>query len=232
MYHKSKGILLRKIKLTGGGFMLKIFTSEYGIRSYFGRTSKQMKNKYLPLSIVNLTGFQQPKKTVYSLKEYELATPLRDIYQNIYKSNVLMFINEILNQVIQEEEPNPEKFTFLESKIIELEDEKFDSNFHLVFLIQLTSYLGFEPDTNGEGTYYDYSEGECTFSSPAHAHFFDQEETLLFLTICKAAFDTNENFHLSNTSRKRGLQLIITYYRYHTEMRELKSLPVLEMIFN
>lgn len=232
MYHKSQGILLRKVKLTGGGFIVKIFTAQFGIRSYFGRTSKQNKNKYLPLSIVHITGFQQPKKTIYSLKEYELAFPFRDIYQNIYKSNVLIFINEVLNQVIQEEEANPQKFTFLESKIMELEKEQFDPNFHLLFLVQLTSFLGFEPDTHGTGTYYDYAEGELTFSTPTHSHFFDQEETVLFQSICKASFETNSEINLSNMARKRGLQLILTYYRYHTEMRELKSLPVLEMIFS
>ena len=232
MYHKSKGILLRKTKLSGGGFILKILTLEFGMRSYFGRTSKQMKNKYLPLSLVDLTGFQQAKKTIYSLKEYELSPPLRDVYQNIYKSNVLIFINEVLNNVIQEEESNPEKYYFLASKIVELENEQFDSNFHLIFLIQLTSFLGFEPDINGDGKYYDFAEGEFTFAAPTHSNFFNEEESVLFKSICKAGFEPNYELKVSNNMRKRALQILINYYRYHTEMRELKSLPVLEMIFN
>ncbi len=232
MYHKSKGILLRKTKLSGGGFILKILTLEFGIRSYFGRTSKQMKNKYLPLSIVDLTGYQQAKKTIYSLKEYNLSPPLRSVYQDIYKSNVLLFINEVLNHVIQEEESNPEKYLFIESKIKELENKPFNPNFHLIFLIQLTSFLGFEPDTNGNGTYYDFAEGEFTFAIPAHSNFFDEKESLLFKSIYDAGFESNVELKISNPTRKRGLQLLITYYRYHTDMRELKSLPVLEMIFN
>lgn len=232
MYHKSRGILLRKTKLSGGGYILKILTLEFGIRSYFGRTSKQIKNKYLPLSIAELTGYQQAKKTIYSLKEYETSPPLRDVYQNIYKSNVLIFINEILNNVIQEEESNPEKYYFLENKIKELENNSFDSNFHLIFLIQLSSFLGFEPDTSGEGTYYDFAEGEFTSKTPTHSHFFDEKESVLFKSIYEAGFESNSELTLSNQTRKRGLQIMITYYRYHTEMRELKSLPVLEMIFN
>lgn len=232
MHHKSKGILLRKTKLSGGGYILKILTLEFGIRSYFGRTTKQTKNKYLPLSLVELAGFQQPKKTIYSLKEYELTPVLRDVYHNIYKSNVLIFINEILNNVIQEEESNPEQYFFLEKKIKELEEQKFDSNFHLIFLIQLTSFLGLEPDIHGEGKYYDFAEGEFTYSSPTHSNFFDEEESLLFKSICMAGFEPDYRLKISNQTRKRGLQLLINYYRYHTEMRELKSLPVLEMIFN
>lgn len=232
MHHKSKGILLRKTKLTSGGYILKIYTLEYGIRSYFGRVNKQNKNKFLPLSLVEIAGFQQPKKTIYSIKDYELSPPLRDVYQNIYKSNVLIFINEILNQVIQEEESNPEKYHFLETKIKELENKEFDSNFHLLFLMQLSSLLGFEPDMNGNGKYYDFADGEKTNYVPTHSHFFDENETLLFQAIYESCYDSSKLLSLSNNSRKKGIRLLVTYYRYHTEMRELKSLPVLEIIFS
>ncbi len=232
MFHKTKGILLRKTKLSNGGYMLKYFTENFGIKTYFGRISKKEKNAYLPLSIANITAYDQPKKTIHTIKDYELFSPLRSVYQDIYKSNVLIFINEVLNYIIQEEEANKEKYQFLEYMIIQLEKEPFNSNFHLLFLMKLTSFIGIEPNLDSDRHYFDMEEGDLTNTIPIHSNFFDSDETVLFKTIYQNSIENKSSFKLTNTQRKRTLQLLVTYYRYHTDMRELKSLPVLEMVFN
>jgi DNA repair protein RecO (recombination protein O) len=226
MFHKTKGILLRKTKLSSGGFILKFFTEEFGIKTYFGRVTKKEKNTFLPLSIANITAYDQPKKTIHTIKEHQPDPPLRSVYQDVFKSNVLLFLNEILNHVIQEEEKNEEKYHFIESEIITLENEKFDPNFHLVFLMKFTYLLGIAPNLDNEKLYFDMEEGELTNIIPIHPHFFDEKETQLF----KAIYTNSVKF--SNDNRKRTLQLLVTYYRFHTDMKELKSLPILETIFS
>lgn len=232
MFHKTEGILIKKTVLSGSRLILKIYTEEFGLKSYFGRNSKKEKKSYLPLSIVSLTAYDNPKKTIHGIKDYELVSPLSSIYTDIYKSTVLLFINEIINSVIQEEETNKEKFHFIKNQILLLEEKKFDSNFHLVFLMKFTALLGFIPHLDGKGIYYDLEEGELTNRMPIHPNFMDESETKLFRALFNLCEETNSVYKIDNNSRKRTLQTMVMYYRYHTDMRELKSLPVLETVFS
>lgn len=232
MFDKTKAIVLRKTVLSGNGLILKLFTKEFGVKSYFGRVSKKTKNQYLPLSIINITAYNNPKKDIQNIKEYELDIPFRSIYQDIFKSNILLFINEILNQVIQEEEQNLDKFHFIEKSLIRFENEELSMDFHLVFLMQLTQFLGFEPSMDSNKIYFDLEEGELTNILPAHPNFLDEKESSLFKNLYDLAFGTINEFHFDNKSRKRTLQILVTYYKYHTDMKDLKSLQVLETVFN
>ncbi len=231
MFQKTRGILLKKTKLANGGLVLKFYTEEFGVKSFIGRSSKKVKNTFLPLSIASFSAYANPKNELNNIKDYETEYPLRDIYQDIYKSNILIFLNEILNHVIQEEEKNLQKFNFLIKTILELETQPLSMDFHLIFLMQFTSYLGLEPDTESKGTYFDFAEGEIKGSIPTHIHFFDESETVLFKHLYDLAFEEGISTQFTNQLRKRALQLIVTYYRYHTDMRELKSLTVLETVF-
>lgn len=232
MFDKSKAIILKKTVLPGNTVIVKMYTQEFGVKSYFGRISKKSKNLYLPLSVVNFTAYNNPKKSIQNIKDYELDIPFRSIYQDIFKSNILIFINEILNQVIQEEEQNIEKFQFIENSLLRLEKEELSMDFHLVFLMQLTQFLGFEPSMDSDKLYFDLEEGDMTNIIPIHSNFLDKEETVSFKSLYKKAFGMDNTLIFDNKSRKRVLQILISYYKYHTDMRDLKSLQVLETVFN
>ena len=232
MFDKTKAIILKKTVLSGNGVIVKMYTQEFGVKSYFGRVSKKAKNLYLPLSVVNITAYNNPKKTIQNIKDYELDVPFRSIYQDIYKSNILLFINEILNQVIQEEEQNLTKFHFIENSLLRLEKEELSMDFHLIFLMQLTQFLGFEPSMDSDKLYFDMEEGELTNIIPVHANFLDKIETQSFKYLYELAFGMNPEGNFNNKTRKRTLQILVTYYKYHTDMRDLKSLQVLETVFN
>lgn len=232
MFDKTKAIVLKKTVLSGNGLIVKLYTQEYGVKSYFGRISKKTKNLYLPLSIINITAYNNPKKNIQNVKEYELEVPFKSIYQDIYKSNILLFINEILNQVIREEEQNLGKFRFIEHSLLRLENETLSMDFHLVFLMQLTQFLGFEPSMDSHNLYFDLEEGELTNIIPVHSNFLDKDETELFKALYELAFGITQTVQFDNKSRKRALQILVTYYKYHTDMRDLKSLQVLETVFN
>ena len=232
MFDKTKAIILKKTVLPGNGLIVKMYTQDFGVRSYFGRISKKAKNLYLPLSVVNITVYNNPKKNIQNIKEYELDIPFRSIYQNIYKSNILLFINEVLNQVIQEEEQNLAKFQFIENSLLRLENDKLSMDFHLVFLMQLTQFLGFEPSMDSDKIYFDLEEGELTNFIPVHSNFLDAQESILLKSLYELSFGISNNLNFDNKSRKRTLQILVTYYKYHTDMKDLKSLQVLETVFN
>ena len=56
-----------------------------------------------------------------------------------------MFLSEMLNHTIQEEEKNEALFTFLETALTWLDNHDEMANFHLILLLEITKFLGFYP---------------------------------------------------------------------------------------
>ena len=77
----------------------------------------------------------------------------------------------MLNKVIKEKESDQELFTFVRSilEILDLSDRT--ANFPIKFLFQLTKYLGFYPQFDTEGKYFDIQEGKFRKNIPNHPFY-------------------------------------------------------------
>ena len=141
-----------------------------------------------------------------------------------------MFVSEILNTSIQEEEKNESLFSFLETAMHWLDNHNEISNFHLVLLLEITKYLGFYPDVaNIESNFFEMSEG---IFSPFHAiSSLTEYETNLFKKLIDLKFDNSEKyFHV--IERQILLKILIDYYSFHLDgFRKPKSLEVLKEVF-
>src|SRR5699024_10128405 len=83
-----------------------------------------------------------------------------------------MFLSEMLVVAMQEEEENTALFEFITNGMIWLDTNAKITNFHIVFLLELTKYLGFYPDTSGvHKPYFDLKEGN--FTSTIHSEVID-----------------------------------------------------------
>jgi len=234
MFHSTEGILIKKTKLSSGGFILKFYTQEFGIKSYFGRKNKKQKTAFFPLSMYHISSYENNKKTIQNAKEITLKTPYSSIYNNIYKSNIILFINEILDKILKEEEQNQELYSFIKTALLQFDTEEFNVNFHLVFLMQLTQFLGIEPFPDGtekEKGFYDLEEGHLTEITPLHPNYLTKEEVNIFIKVYYFFFSITKEINLTNSDRKTVIHALIKYYKYHTDMRDLKSLEVLEVVF-
>ena len=65
---------------------------------------------------------------------------------DIYKSSIALFIAEILNKCLKEEVNNKDLFNFLEAELIDLDNNDFNSQFHIRFLLTLSQYFGISPN--------------------------------------------------------------------------------------
>jgi DNA repair protein RecO (recombination protein O) len=142
-----------------------------------------------------------------------------------------MFVSEILNTSIQEEEKNEALFNFLETAMNWLDNHNEISNFHLVLLLEITKYLGFYPDiTNMEYQFFEMTEGVF---SPFHAiSSLTEHETNLFKKLIDLKFDNNQkSFHV--IERQILLKILIDYYSFHLDgFRKPKSIEVLKEVFS
>lgn len=156
------------------------------------------------------------------------------IPHDMVKRAIALFINEVLYKSIQEEEANSNLFGFLRGalEILDLKMEHF-INFHLLFLVQLSKYMGFAPQGNFSLSqpYFNLIEGLFQSSAPLHIHYMDETLSKKLSLFLNTNFESLEGIHLGNEQRKALLKKLIEYYGLHLNgLREFKSHLILEEI--
>lgn len=240
MLHHTRGIFLRKIKYGESSFIAKIYTEEFGVVSYIIRGVGSRKKKqlafYQSLSLLDMIVYAKPSRAIQQIKEIKQAYTFKNIHTDIYKSTIVLFLNEVLYHAIREEEKNSQLFDFIFESLVKLDQtETGISIFHLLFMVKLSSFLGINPQNNfsDANQYFDLSEAcfkpDLTLSQVG----FDQEISK-GLHILFSLAEKNQLNPVSSITRqrKRILNGLVDYFRFHLEgFPEMKSLSVLQSVF-
>ena len=92
-----------------------------------------------------------------------------------------MFLAELLGYATRAEQQGDALFHFLMDSILWLDQAASNfSNFHIVFMIKLTAYLGFSPNIeSGAGMdYFDLVDGCFVSAVPTHRNYLDAEDSM------------------------------------------------------
>jgi len=235
MFIKTKAIVISSVKYQDKSLIVKCFTLYNGMKSYFVRnafsTSKgsQKKSAYFqPLTILEIETNHKNKNTLeylYNIKPFIYQS----IYCNIVKSSLVLFLAEIFNFSIKEEEKNEDLFIFLETTLLWLDNHKITTNFHIIVLLELTKFLGFYPNISN-GKYFELYHG--VFTDFLSKTCINQEESELLKVCLKQKIDSSEN-PFSNIQRRKLLEIILEYYAQHIDsFKKTKSIDVFKEIFS
>jgi DNA repair protein RecO (recombination protein O) len=235
----TKAIVLSSLKYGDSSLIVKCFTLNDGLKSYLIRgvlKSKKGKIKpayFQPLSQLTLQANHNNKGKLNSIKEVQVLNPYNSIYSSIIKQTIVLFLSEILSNCIQEEEENIALFSYIETSLIWLDTHDKIANFHLLFLLNLTKFLGFYPDlTYKDTSYFNLVEGNFT-DTTFEKEVISGEELVQFKKLLGTNFDTIESIKFSKRERQQILGVIIRYFELHLEgFRNPKSLGVLETVFS
>ncbi len=235
----TRGIVFHHINYGDTSVIAKVYTEDFGLRSYMVRGAKSKKagqkmGMLQPLSLVALTARHKEGNKMVTLRELRLIQGLNTSYTpDVLKNCIGLFLAEVLYRSVKEESPNPALFLYLFNTIQMLEVTQDLRNFHLCFLMQLTRHLGFYPrkDENTEGRYFDLKEGRFTDTKPHHPHVLASADASVFSCILGTKFDKIYDLRLNNQTRRRMLNCLLDYYQWHLEgMGEIKSHKVLETV--
>lgn len=129
--------------------ILHAYTREYGRVNYmvYGVGRKNPIGCYNPLSLVQLT-ISSSTKTLPSVRTANLTFIPSTIYTNAYKQTIALFLSEILFNTLRHPMPDEALFDYIEQSIRLLDSESDTQDFHLQFLIDFASLLGFAIDKN------------------------------------------------------------------------------------
>jgi len=152
MLHKTKGIVFRFTKYGETSIIVSIFTELFGLQSYIvnGVRTKSAKNKialFQPLTLLDLVVYHRENADILRIKEVKCFYAYQTIHTDIRKSAIAMFLNEFVNKAVKDQSHAGEISEFLISSLISLDKVDSPENFHLIFLLKLSRYLGFGPQT-------------------------------------------------------------------------------------
>lgn len=235
----TKAIVFSAIKYSEADLIVSCFTEAAGIKSYLLRNvlkSKKGKLKasyFQPLTQLELIAEHKNKGTLEYIKEAKIFEPYKSLHTNIVKSGLVMFLSEMLKNCIREEESNTELYAFLEDSFNWLDQNEEVANFHILFLMQLSMYLGFYPDASNIGDkYFNIIEG--SFQSKDTSNYcLEGLHIENFKQFFSINMETLSSIKFSKAERQNVLELILSYYSFHVQgYQKPKSLAVLNQLFS
>jgi len=237
MLVKTKAIVISAIKYQEKSLIVKCFTEADGLKSYFIRDAFSSRKNSLkigyfqPLNILEIEATHKNKGTLEYFKEVRLAYPYYSITTDISKTTIAMFLAEMLQHSIKEEEKNQALYSFLETALLWLDSHDDVANFHLILLLEVTKFLGFYPDTslNSHG-WFEMTEG--IFIPFESLTCLSEAETGLLRRLMELKFDNSTRaFHV--TERQALLKILLDYYSFHLDgFKKPNSLEVLKEVFS
>ena len=235
----TNAIVLSSLKYGDTSLIIKAFTASDGLKSYLLKgilASKKGKLKtafFQPLTQLEIVANHRNKGTLESIREARVNYHYQSLHTAVRKNALTMFLAEILSNSIHEEEPNHGLFDFLEASLQWLDSNGKVSNFHIYFLLRLSKYLGFFPDTNAMHlTCFDLLEGQFT-DTPSLNPILTGENLINFKTLLGINFDALETIRMSKTQRQDLLKSLVLYFELHLQgFRKPKSLAILNEVFS
>jgi DNA repair protein RecO (recombination protein O) len=238
---KCKAIVLKTTKFSDSSVIVTCFTDLFGKISFIvnGIHSPKSKTKIAFFQLFNLLELEvyyKLNREIQRIKEVQIGTPLVSLQNQIAKSSISFFLSELIIKILKEHETNEQLYFFVENSIKTLDlltDTKQVSNFHLIFLIQLSKFIGFFPLLNfsEQNCYFDLQAGKFVDSQTNSTHVLNLElSKILYLVVSNTYHNQPE---ISRKQRTDLLESLILYYNLHLQSTlTIKSLSVLSEIFN
>ena len=240
MLTKTQAVVLHAIKYGETRLIVDMFTRSFGRLAFIVSIPKTPKGKvkkqfFQPLTLLEIETDMRPNMQLQKLNDVRLMSPFFSIPFDPDKLAISLFVAEFLYYALRSEQRNEPLYDYLETSILWLDGQQSCfSNFHLVFLLRLTRFLGFYPnlDDYANGDYFDLRESVFVRNPPVHRDFLHPEEAQKVQLIMRMDFPTMHLFRMSHQERNRLLEISLKYYRLHLpDFPEMKSIEVLKALY-
>jgi DNA repair protein RecO (recombination protein O) len=241
MLYKTAGIVLHHIRYGETSIIAHIYTELFGRQSYIINNVRSSKpafglSYFQPLTILDIETYYKPGRDIQRLKELRRHIPLDNIYSDISKSSIALFIAEIIYKTLQEAESNPSMFEFLNHSVQFLDlMTKGIADFHLIFLIQFSKYLGIYPKIQLDQLNEKATDEIFARHLNDDALFLDLSDSarIKLAELTRRSFQDLDKISINSQVRFELLDKLVDYYKLHFDnIRQINSLKVLKQIFH
>ncbi len=238
MLVNTNAIVISAIKYAEADLIVKCYTQTSGLKTYMlrgifkSRRGKFKTSLFQPLTQLELVAKHKDRGTMEYLQDAKILRHYNSLHTHVVKGTLVLFLSEVMRSAIQEEEQNESLYNFLETTINWLDAHDQIANFHLLFLLKLTRFLGFYPDeVQDNNSYFNLLEGvfQDAKTSP---YCIEGPNLVLLKQLIGTNFDDLKEIKLSQSGRSNFLNMLLSYYQLHIDsFKKPKSLSVLNEIF-
>lgn len=194
-------------------------------------------NFFQPSSLLDLVVYQNELKNLQRIREFRFAHIYQNIFFDVFKNSVALFMVELLFKTLKQPEPNPDLFYFIEESFLRLDraGEAVVANFSLFFSIHLAGFFGFRihDDFSEQKPFLDLQEGQFVSKIPEHGYYLDEAYSYVSSQLLKVMQpDELVQIGLNRDMRKDLLQAFQNFYALHIpDFGTMKTVPVLQTVF-
>lgn len=246
--HHTKGIVLRTVKYGETSVIVAIFTELFGIQSYLvngvrthTKKGSGKANLFQPAAMLDMVVYHNELKHLQRIKEFKWGYLYKQIFSDVSKNAVALFMVELLAKCLKQPEGNADLYNFCEDVFIHLDESSVSmtANFPLFFALHLSGFFGFQPPNPFRGSldqtknlYLDLQEGIFSYQQPEHANFIEGKMAQVTAELLNVRHPAElEDIKLNQDFRRQLLQAYELYYALHIQdFGKMKTLPVLREI--
>jgi len=239
MLHKTRAIVFKTTDYGESSVIVQLFTEKFGLQSYIINGVKKPKakitrNMLQALHLLDVVVYHKNNNSIQRVSELKNSPVLLSVPYDVLKSCLAIFLNEVLYKAIRQQGADENLFGFVFSAVEWLDHETGGlANFHLLFLVQLTRYLGFYPDLTraNDADYFDMKNGVFSRYKPDSLSYLSQPHTRNFYALIQCSFENAPLLKLNNDDRRFLLSKLLEYYALHIEsFGNIRSQSVLEEV--
>ncbi|MDN3664794.1 DNA repair protein RecO [Algibacter miyuki] len=235
----TQAIVLSKLKYRDNDLIVKCYTQQLGVVSFLLRGVLKSKKGgartayFQLLSQLQLTLNYKDNRSLQTLTDVKLNHLYSSLHTHVLKSAIVMFLSEVLSSGLREEEENETLFSYIETTLLWLDVQSEYANFHLLFLLNLTKYLGFYPDIkNSDSRYFNLVEGKFQ-DTPDNRNTITGEDLGLLKQLLGTTFDDLPTVKINGKQRQSFLNMMLLYFELHLgSFKPPRSLQVFNQVFN
>lgn len=227
---------LRTVRVSDSRSLLSVWTREHGrltlaMPAGKGREAARRRALTQPLSLFE--GFSNVN-IMRDVQSVSKLAPSDCAPLPVAAVPTAIFLAEVLDLLLRRSEPDEalSDYLFRASRLMGSLQGAALAQFHILFLLRLSTFAGIEPDlsTYSRGSVFDMREGIFRQSPPLHGHYLDSSESRLMAALATMP-PGSKKIRLDRNGRNRALDIIVEYYSlHHTTLTSLKSLDVLRQL--
>jgi len=228
MLHHTLGLAISFRKYRETSIITRIYTSKFGMQTYLVNGVRASKTKmglglFSPLTQLQLVVYHKNQAdALQRISEIHIEYPYQKIGINFHYTAIAMFLTELLDKCLSNEEPDLELFTFVQQsfQLLDALDEARQL-FAIRFLFHFTSFMGFGIQT-AEHLYY-----AINVDSVRSIYPITQEEKTQLQAVIETPFTTLIQVPIA--LRRAMLQHLLDFYALHLpNFSVLRSLSIIQ----
>ena len=237
---KTPALVLSTVNYGDRQLIVDLLTRQAGRQSFIVRLSQSPHGRvhrrlFQPLTLLDADFTLRPNRTLQRFSEVRMSRPWTSLTANPYKMPLVFFVAEFLRHATRDEQDVATLFDYVVDSVewLDMASEGY-ANFHLVFMIRLSMFLGFFPNLESyePGACFDLRSGCFTPQAPMHPDFMPPDDAAKMRLLMRMTYDNMHLFAMSRDDRNRCVDIILRFYRLHIpDFPEMRSLEVVKTLF-